>query len=49
MMVNGLININVIDSKSDWFGVTYYEDKTEALNTLKSLTEDNQYPSPLWS
>ena len=49
MMVNGLININVIDSKSDWFGVTYYEDKTEALNTLKSLTEDYQYPSPLWS
>jgi len=49
MMVNGLININVIDSKSDWFGVTYYEDKTEAVNTLKSLTEQNEYPSPLWN
>lgn len=49
MMVNGLININVIDSKSDWFGVTYYEDKTEAVNTLKSLTEENEYPSPLWN
>lgn len=49
MMVNGLININVIDSKSDWFGVTYYEDKTEAVNTLKNLTEQNQYPSPLWN
>lgn len=49
MMVNGLININVIDSKSDWFGVTYYEDKTEAVDTLKSLTEQNEYPSPLWS
>ena len=49
MMVNGLINIHVIDSKSDWFGVTYYEDKSEAVHTLKSLTEENQYPSPLWN
>lgn len=49
MMVNGLININVISSKSDWFGVTYYEDKTEALDTLKNLTEQKEYPSPLWN
>jgi NDP-sugar pyrophosphorylase family protein len=49
MMVNGLINIKVIFSNSDWFGVTYYEDKTEAVNTLKSLTEQDVYPSPLWS
>lgn len=48
MMVNGLININVISSKSDWFGVTYYEDKAEAVETLKSLTEQNEYPTPLW-
>lgn len=48
MMENGLININVITSKSDWFGVTYYEDKAEAVSTLKSLTEQNEYPSPLW-
>ena len=49
MMVNGLININVISSKSDWFGVTYYEDKTEAVDTLKNLTEQKEYPSPLWN
>lgn len=49
MMVNGLININVISSKSDWFGVTYYEDKTLALDTLKNLTEQKEYPSPLWN
>ena len=49
MMVNGLININVISSKSDWFGVTYYEDKTEAVDTLKNLTEHKEYPSPLWN
>ena len=48
MMSNGLIDINVISSNSDWFGVTYYDDKTEAVKTLASLTKDKEYPSPLW-
>ena len=48
MMANGLIDINVINSKSEWFGVTYYEDKTEAVNTLQKLTDKKQYPTPLW-
>jgi len=48
MMANGLININVIESNSTWFGVTYYEDKKEAVNTLKDLTNKKQYPTPLW-
>ena len=49
MMVNGLINIEVIAANSDWFGVTYYEDKAEAVSTLSNLTKQEQYPSPLWS
>ena len=49
MMANGLIDINVINSKSEWFGVTYYEDKTEAVTTLQRLTNDGHYPSPLWN
>lgn len=49
MMVNGLIDIHVISTKSDWFGVTYYEDKAKAVATLKALTEQKQYPSPLWN
>jgi len=48
MMSNGLIDINVIPSNSNWFGVTYYEDKTEAVTTLKDLTNKKQYPTPLW-
>jgi len=49
MMANGLIDINVIPSHSDWFGVTYYDDKGEAVKTLAELTNDNKYPSPLWN
>ncbi|MBT8271562.1 MAG: UTP--glucose-1-phosphate uridylyltransferase, partial [Bacteroidia bacterium] len=48
MMSKGVIDIEVIDSKSDWFGVTYYDDKVNAVKTLKQLTDKGQYPSPLW-
>lgn len=49
MMQNGHISVEVIDAKSQWFGVTYYEDKELAVNTLAQLTEAKKYPSPLWS
>ena len=48
MMSNGLIDIELINSRSDWFGVTYYDDKVNAVKTLKNLTDKGQYPSPLW-
>lgn len=48
MMANGLIDINVISSNSEWFGITYYEDKAEAVNTLAQLTKNGKYPTPLW-
>ena len=49
MMQNGHISVEVIDAKSQWFGVTYYEDKDAAVKTLAQLTETKKYPSPLWS
>ncbi len=49
MMTNGLIDVNVITANSQWFGVTYYEDKGEAVATLQSLTDNNHYPTPLWN
>ncbi len=48
MMANGLIDIDVISTDSEWFGVTYYEDKAEAVSTLQALTDQKQYPTPLW-
>ena len=48
MMTNGLIDIKVIESKSEWFGVTYYEDKAKAIKKLQELTNNKQYPTPLW-
>jgi len=42
--------IKVIPTKecTSWFGVTYAEDKSNAMNTLNELTHNNNYPSPLW-
>ena len=49
MMANGLIDIQVISANSDWFGVTYYDDKVNAVNSLSGLTKKGQYPCPLWN
>jgi len=42
--------IKVIPAKecASWFGVTYAEDKSNAMSTLNELTQNNSYPSPLW-
>ena len=49
MMENGHITVEVIEAESTWFGVTYYDDKKEAVRTLAELTEQGAYPTPLWS
>ena len=48
MMIENIITIDAISSDSDWFGVTYFEDKDNAVNSLKSFTLNGQYPSPIW-
>ena len=49
MMENGHITVEVIEAQSTWFGVTYYDDKKEAVRTLAELTKQGVYPTPLWS
>ena len=48
MMENGHITVEVIEAKSSWFGVTYYDDKKVAVATLAALTNEGAYPTPLW-
>ena len=48
MMENGHISVEVLTTNSHWFGVTYYDDKKTAVNTLLNLTEEGTYPAPLW-
>jgi len=49
MMTNGLIDIKVIPTNGEWFGVTYYQDKDEAVDILKNLTDRGEYSTPLWT
>lgn len=49
MLENGLVDVEVIPSESQWFGVTYADDKDKAVDLLKNMTALGNYRSPLWS
>ncbi len=49
MLRQGTAQVDVIPSESQWFGVTYAEDKEKALGALKDLSSEGKYPSPLWN
>ncbi|MDR1129630.1 MAG: nucleotidyltransferase [Prevotellaceae bacterium] len=53
LMVNHLIQekistVKVLDTDSQWFGVTYKEDKPLVIAKINQLVEKNIYPHNLW-
>lgn len=40
--------IDVINTTSTWYGMTYKEDKDEVVKALKELTDEGVYQQPLW-
>ena len=48
LLQENVIEIKIIDSESKWFGVTYAEDKIDAVKNLKGYTDNGDYPTPLW-
>jgi NDP-sugar pyrophosphorylase family protein len=48
LVKNGLLDIEVLSADSEWFGVTYQEDKISAVNRIASLTAQGVYPDVLW-
>ena len=48
MIAKNLIDVDVIPSASQWFGVTYASDKDVAVSELQRMTDNNGYTSPLW-
>ena len=54
MVVNSLITtkkatVKVLETNSNWMGVTYKEDKQTVISKIKKLKENNVYPKSLWS
>ena len=47
LLEDKIISIEVVDSNSSWFGVTYAQDKKESVKKLREYS-DSIYPTPLW-
>ncbi|WP_319502899.1 sugar phosphate nucleotidyltransferase [uncultured Draconibacterium sp.] len=45
----GETNVKVLKSESQWFGVTYKEDKEKAISSINTLVQQGVYPAKLWS
>ncbi|MDR1986953.1 MAG: hypothetical protein LBP88_08295 [Treponema sp.] len=48
LIKNKLLKIQVLPADSDWFGVTYQEDRGVAVNRIIELTAQGVYPASLW-
>ncbi|MEM9548489.1 MAG: sugar phosphate nucleotidyltransferase [Bacteroidota bacterium] len=44
----GTLNVDVLDTNSSWFGVTYQEDKPIVMEKLNALIEAGEYPEKLY-
>lgn len=44
----GLATCRVLPTSSQWFGVTYQEDKSRVVAAIQGLVDAGKYPSPLW-
>ena len=45
---DGRLELNLVETRGTWTGITYKEDKGRLENIIKDLTEKGTYPSPLW-
>ncbi len=48
LLKDGSINLKVLSSSSEWFGVTYKEDKPVVIERLQKLVDAGIYPVSLW-
>jgi dTDP-glucose pyrophosphorylase len=49
LIKNKLLEVKALTADSEWFGVTYREDREAAVKRLETLTNQGCYPSPLWA
>lgn len=45
----GKAEVSVLPVASQWFGVTYREDRPAVIKALAGLVASGEYTSPLWS
>lgn len=48
LLQEGSLDVRVLKSHDQWFGVTYQEDREAVMNAVKKLIEDGVYPNVLY-
>lgn len=48
LITKGIATCQVLDTTSQWFGVTYKEDRPDTVARIAQLVKDGVYPSPLF-
>ncbi len=48
LLENKKAKMKVLKTTSDWFGVTYIEDRPSTVERVAKLTTEGVYPTPLW-
>lgn len=49
LITKNLADFKVLESKDQWFGVTYQDDKPIVIESIKNLVESGVYPKKLWA
>lgn len=49
MIREGTLRMRALEADSEWFGVTYREDREAAVRRIRALVESGRYPASLWS
>ena len=44
----GKVQVKLLKTKSEWFGVTYQEDRQQVATKFRQFLLDNVYPQKLW-
>ena len=48
LLKEDLVDVTVLKSQDNWFGVTYKEDKQSVIDSIKELIMDGVYPNKLY-
>lgn len=48
LIQNGTAAVEVLESREQWHGLTYAEDRAGIQQALAKMTDEGLYPSPLW-
>jgi NDP-sugar pyrophosphorylase family protein len=48
LVQQGKVSVSVLDSQSEWFGITYKEDLEATRTLISQMTQSGEYPEKLW-